>query len=139
MTGRPCDVPGADHDGTARLYPCGWRCTAHAPQARTTPAETPPTPAAAPTRRAARPAEDPYRITSALLIDCGTGIEIKDGDRAGQIWWKANPRARYECVACQWRSEIVTGPIAVQTFVSHIRDTHRATCTGAPTEGAQAA
>lgn len=34
MTGRPCDVPGTGHDGPVRLYPCGWRCTTHAPRTR---------------------------------------------------------------------------------------------------------
>ena len=39
MTRRPepvCDVPQPDHTGPARLYPCGWRCTTHAPKPRTT-------------------------------------------------------------------------------------------------------
>jgi len=37
MTARPrvvCDIPGA-HSGPVRLYPCGPRCTTHAPQPRT--------------------------------------------------------------------------------------------------------
>lgn len=35
MTGRPCDVPTGPHTGLSRLYPCGWRCTSHAPKPRT--------------------------------------------------------------------------------------------------------
>ena len=34
MTGRPCEVPVPDHVGPPRLYPCGWRCTTHAPRIR---------------------------------------------------------------------------------------------------------
>ncbi|MEU4947676.1 hypothetical protein [Streptomyces lavendulae] len=137
MTGRPCDIPNADHDGTARLYPSGWRCISHAPQARTTgPAAS--TSTAPPVRHPARPVVE-LRATGALRIDCGQGIEIKDGDRAGQIWWKTQPRARYECVACHWESETVTGPEAVKGFTARIRTSHRATCPGAPAQGAQAA
>ncbi|MHC3392059.1 hypothetical protein ACLQ2E_21730 [Streptomyces lavendulocolor] len=40
MTGRPtarpvpvCDVPQPDHTGRVRPYPCGHRCSAHAPWA----------------------------------------------------------------------------------------------------------
>lgn len=135
MTGRPCDVPSGVHDGRVRLYPCGWRCTPHAPQAR---ANVPPTAAPAEARRTP-PAPTVWQITAALRIDCGQGIEIKEGDRAGQIWWKTPPRARYECVACRWESAVVAGPLAVQNFTSTIRDTHRIACTGAITEGAQAA
>lgn len=29
-----CDVPSPDHTGPVRLYPCGWRCTTHAPRPR---------------------------------------------------------------------------------------------------------
>lgn len=80
------------------------------------------------------------RVTGALFVDCGEGREIRHGDRAGQIRWTRQPRARYECVACGYRSETVTGPDAVKAFVSHIRTTHQATCTAAAhTEGAQAA
>lgn len=35
---QPCDVPVPDRaPGNARLYPCGWRCTTHAPRSRVTP------------------------------------------------------------------------------------------------------
>ncbi|MFE9845823.1 hypothetical protein [Streptomyces goshikiensis] len=136
MTGRPCDVPGDVHDGQPRLYPCGWRCTSHAPQTR--PALTPTTSAPAATRRQT-PQPTRWQVIRALFIDCGQGIEIKTGDRAGQIWWKTPPRARHECLDCGWQSETVTGPAKVKAFISHIRDTHQATCTGAVTEGARAA
>ncbi|MFB6809451.1 hypothetical protein [Streptomyces sp. NPDC056387] len=140
MSGQPCDIPAPDHDGTARLYACGWRCTSHAPQIRPVTA-TAAAPTAAPARRRiVRTAPCSRQVTAALRIDCGTGIEIKDGDRAGQIWWKTEPRARYECVACQWRSEIVTGAAAVQRFTDHIRTTHQAVCPAAATQqGAHAA
>lgn len=78
------------------------------------------------------------RVISALRVDCGDGREITRGPRAGQIRWTRQPRARFECVACNWRSETVTGPEAVKTFVSHIRTTHQAVCTATP-EGATAA
>lgn len=139
MSGRPCDIPSNAHDGTARLYPCGWRCTSHAPQARPVTAAAA-SPAAGPARSRIKPTPAYSRqVTAALRVDCGAGIEIKDGDRAGQIWWKTQPRARYECVACGWQSAIVTGPLAVKNFTSSIRTTHQAACTGATTEGAQAA
>jgi hypothetical protein len=135
MTGGLCDVPGGSHDGTDRFYPCGWRCTTHAPQARPT---TTPTTTTSPTpRRQTRPQERP-RITAALRIDAGEGFAAKDAP-PGEFTWKTPPRARYECVACNWRSEIVTGAIAVRTFLNHIRATHTAACPAASTEGAHAA
>ncbi|MEU9865517.1 hypothetical protein AB0D99_32075 [Streptomyces sp. NPDC047971] len=79
------------------------------------------------------------RVTAALFIDCGEGREIRHGDRAGQIRYTRQPRARYECAACNYRSETVTGPDAVKAFVAHIRATHQAVCPAATTEGARAA
>ncbi len=79
------------------------------------------------------------RVTAALFVDCGEGREIRHGERAGQIRWTRQPRARFECLACGYRSEVVTGPDAVRTFVAHIRTTHQAVCPAATTEGAQAA
>lgn len=79
------------------------------------------------------------QVVSVLFVDCGEGYEIKHGDRAGQIRWTLQPRARFECVACNWASEVVTGPTAVRKFIDHIHDTHQAVCTAATTEGAQAA
>lgn len=138
MTGRPCDIPGDDHDGQARLYPCGWRCTTHAPQTRTTPVAEPA--AIAAVQRMARkdPAEESRRVIGALRIDLGEGHALKDKG-PGEFWWKTKPRARYECLACRWESETVTGPEAVKAFAAHIRTTHKAACPGAVTEGAQAA
>ncbi|MFD5509156.1 hypothetical protein ACFWIB_15445 [Streptomyces sp. NPDC127051] len=140
MTGQPCDIPGASHDGAARLYPGGWLCTAHAPKGR--PVVVPAAAAASsPARHRTLPTAPCSRqVTAALRIDFGTGFEIKDGDRAGQIWWKTDPHARYECVACQWRSDNVTGAAAVQNFTDHIRTTHQAVCPAAATQqGAHAA
>lgn len=37
-TAKPCSTPGDDHEGDARLYPCGWRCNGHAPGPAITPA-----------------------------------------------------------------------------------------------------
>lgn len=138
MTARLCDIPAPDHDGTARLYPCGWRCTSHAPQARTTaPAEPATTrPVSLATRR--NRTTTVLQVTAALRIDCGEGFANKEAG-PGEFSWKTHPRARYECVACGWTSETVTGAIAVRTFLNHIRATHKATCTKATTEGAQAA
>lgn len=76
----------------------------------------------------------PQCITGALFVDCGEGREIRHGDRAGEIRWTRQPRARFECLTCGWRSETVTGPSSVKTFVSHIRTTHQATCPAATTE-----
>ncbi|MFC8491823.1 hypothetical protein ACFUJU_13670 [Streptomyces sp. NPDC057235] len=70
-------------------------------------------------------------VVAALFVDLGEGREIRHGDRAGQIRWTRPPRARFECVACQWASETVTGPEAVKTFIAHIRTTHQAVCTAA--------
>ncbi|MFJ4926889.1 hypothetical protein [Streptomyces sp. NPDC088736] len=30
---QPCDSPNGEHTGRSRLYPCGWRCSNHAPWA----------------------------------------------------------------------------------------------------------
>lgn len=139
MTGRPCDVPAGGHDGPARLFPGGWLCRAHAPRPRTT-AAAPTAPAAPARRRPAPAAPGPRRVTSALFVDGGEGREIKHGDRAGQIRWTTKPCARFECLACGYASETVTGAATVKAFTSHIRTTHKAVCPAAAhTEGAHAA
>ncbi|MEU9000497.1 hypothetical protein [Streptomyces sp. NPDC048551] len=137
MSGRPCDIPGPSHDGTARLYPCGWRCTSHAPQARTT-TPTGTAPATVTRLRARTTRREPLRVVAVLLIDSGEGYATKDAG-PGEFTWKTHPRARYECVACAWRSETVTGSVAVLNFLNHIRATHKAVCKAAATEGARAA
>lgn len=38
------------------------------------------------------------------------------------------PRARYECVPCNYRSDIVTGAAAVAAFTATARDTHSTVC-----------
>ncbi|THA82765.1 hypothetical protein [Streptomyces sp. A0592] len=139
MTGGLCDVPGGSHDGQPRPYPCGWRCTTHAPQARPT---TTPTTTISPAVAAAAQRQThsgPRQVTSALFVDCGDGRETKHGDRAGQIRYTGQPRARYECLACGWQSETITGPTAIRRFLDHIRAAHKAACPAAPSEGAQAA
>ncbi|MEU2730071.1 hypothetical protein ABZ650_20380 [Streptomyces griseoviridis] len=68
------------------------------------------------------------RVSDALFIDCGTGYEHKTGDRAGQITYTRQPRARYECVRCGYASPVVTGPDDVKRFVATARTSHRATC-----------
>jgi len=68
------------------------------------------------------------RVVDALFIDCGEGFEIKNGDRAGQIKYTRQPRARFECVPCGYASETVTGPDAVKRFVATARTNHRAIC-----------
>ncbi len=138
MTGGLCDVPGDSHDGSPRLYPCGWRCTAHAPQARPT---TAPTTVISPAVAAAAQRQTrsgTRQVTAALRIDAGEGFAIKDAPPS-EFSWKTPPRARYECVACNWRSEVVTGAEAVRRFLDHIRATHKAACPASNTEGAQAA
>lgn len=35
---KPCSVPGDDHEGPVRLFPCGLRCARHAPGPAITPA-----------------------------------------------------------------------------------------------------
>lgn len=47
---KTCDTPNGAHHGRDRLYPCGWRCSAHAPWAlagRPEPEPGPGTPAGA--------------------------------------------------------------------------------------------
>jgi hypothetical protein len=81
-------------------------------------------------------------VADALFIDCGDGYEIKQGDNAGEIKYRRPPRARFECVRCEYASEIVTGPEAVKQFVATARTDHRAICPALRTtnqQGAQAA
>lgn len=68
------------------------------------------------------------RVLDALFVDLGEGREIKHGDRAGQITYTRQPRARFECVRCGYASEIVTGAAAVRDFVANEPADHRAVC-----------
>lgn len=77
------------------------------------------------------------RIAGALFIDMGEGHAIRSGDRAGQITYKQQPRARYECLTCRTVEGPVEGPVAVARFVAEIRTTHAARC-GATSLGAAA-
>jgi hypothetical protein len=70
----------------------------------------------------------PARVIDALYVDLGEGREIRHGDRAGQIRWTRQPRARFECLRCHTTEGPVTGPHAVREFVARIRADHRATC-----------
>ncbi|MGW1219499.1 hypothetical protein ACWD6O_34515 [Streptomyces californicus] len=55
-------------------------------------------------------------IVGALFVDFG------DRDRGRP------PRARYECVPCNYRSDIVTGAAAVAAFTATASDAHRSVC-----------
>lgn len=68
------------------------------------------------------------RVNDALFVDLGEGYEIKDGDRAGQIRWTRQPRARFECVRCGYASPTVTGAPKVRDFVTNEPRDHRAVC-----------
>lgn len=70
------------------------------------------------------------RIVGGLFIDMGQ--QLKSGR------WTRPPRARYECIPCQYVSPEVTGAEAVIRFVATIRADHYASSHTA-TEGAQAA
>ncbi|MDJ0460636.1 hypothetical protein [Streptomyces sp. H27-C3] len=76
-------------------------------------------------------------LTAALFIDCGDAYEIRDGDRAGRIVRKTQPRARYECLLCRTREGPVTGADRVREFVARIRTDHPTYCTA--NQGAHAA
>lgn len=70
------------------------------------------------------------RVVGGLFIDFGQ--QLKNGT------WARPPRARYECLPCQYSSPVVTGAEAVARFVATIRaDHHQSRHT--TTEGAQAA
>ncbi|MFJ3834492.1 hypothetical protein ACIPY6_03125 [Streptomyces sp. NPDC090054] len=117
MTGRPCDVPGDQHDGNARLYPCGWRCTSHAPQART----TSPAPDAQPVAKpvpASRKTRARQAFTASGLLVIDMGQQLKNGT------WFRKPTARYECWTCNYTSDIVTGAHAVLQFIGAARSDH---------------
>ncbi|WP_326592787.1 hypothetical protein [Streptomyces brevispora] len=66
--------------------------------------------ASTPGRRA--PAQ--RHVVAALFVDFG------DRDR--------EPRARYECVPCAYRSHVVTGAAAVAAFVETAAEAHRIVC-----------
>nr|WSX48861.1 hypothetical protein OG409_07825 [Streptomyces sp. NBC_00974] len=72
----------------------------------------------------------PAQVTGALFIDMGQ--QLKNGT------WKRPPRARYECLTCEYTSPTVTGAAEVQRFVASIRAAHYAS-RHTTTEGAQAA
>ncbi|MFD1832437.1 hypothetical protein ACFSJS_22720 [Streptomyces desertarenae] len=67
-------------------------------------------------------------ITGALFVDMGEGHAIRSGDRAGQITYKRQPRARYECLTCRATEGPVEGPAAVARFVAEVRAVHAARC-----------
>ena len=64
----------------------------------------------------------------ALFVDLGEGREIKHGNSAGQITWKRQPRAKYECLLCRTTEGPVTGVLEVRAFVATIRADHRTRC-----------
>jgi hypothetical protein len=67
-------------------------------------------------------------VADALFVDLGEGREIKQGDRAGQITYTRQPRARFECVRCGYASPTVTGAPQVRDFVANEPRDHRAVC-----------
>jgi hypothetical protein len=75
-------------------------------------------------------------LDAALTVDCGEGFEIKHGERAGQIKYTRQPRAKYECLLCRTVEGPVTGPEAVKRFASTIRTAH---ICNAPARSQQAA
>ena len=68
------------------------------------------------------------QVADALFVDLGEGFEIKHGDRAGQIKYTRQPRARFECIRCEYASETVTGPEPVTRFVATARTSPQAIC-----------
>lgn len=143
---QPCGYVSDTHDGLTRYYACGWRCATHALQShRQVPAEErpDPVPPATPIRKAIKPAEGgglDLHVRDVLFVDLGEGYEIKKaGPRRGQIWWKQDPRARYECLPCQYASPVVRGADQVRAFVATIRTDHRAICPGRPAHTQQGA
>lgn len=68
------------------------------------------------------------RVNDALFVDFGDGYEIRDGTHAGQIRYRRQPRARFECVRCGYASPVVTGPVDVREFVANEPNDHRAIC-----------
>lgn len=70
------------------------------------------------------------RIVGGLFIDMGQ--QLKNGT------WARTPRARYECIPCQYVSPEVTGAEAVARFVATIRADHYASYHHT-SQGAQAA
>lgn len=63
-------------------------------------------------------------LDSALTVDLGEGFEIKQGERAGQIKYTRQPRAKYECLRCNTLEGPVTGPEAVKRFTATIQAAH---------------
>ncbi len=63
-----------------------------------------------------RPAQAQH-VVAALFVDFG---DVRDDRRP--------PRARYECVRCNYRSEIVTGAAAVAAFTATAASAHRSVC-----------
>lgn len=69
------------------------------------------------------------QVNDALFVDCGDGYEVKQGSSdAGEIKYRRPPRARFECVRCEYASEVVTGATAVKRFVATAATDHRAVC-----------
>ncbi|MFD9757987.1 hypothetical protein [[Kitasatospora] papulosa] len=60
------------------------------------------------------------RVDAALFVDFGNDRGPEETHRP--------PRARYECVPCNYRSEIVTGAAAVAAFTATAAAAHRAVC-----------
>ncbi len=74
--------------------------------------------AGAPATNADRPTSTRRYVAAALFVDFGN-------DRGEN---QRPPRARYECVRCTYRSEIVTGAAAVAAFTATAASAHRSVC-----------
>jgi hypothetical protein len=157
MTARepqPCDGKTGEHEGRVRLYPCGYRCSAHAPWAEKgldepQPASGPlpgawttPSPisdsrvhdarAIASGKRRSNPAA--YRAAQAAVGQRPEpGMRLDPGQPDGRGGWIRIPTADYVCPACQ-ETESASGD-QVAHFAKHVETDHAGRCT-ASREGA---
>lgn len=148
---QPCDIPAGEHEGRIRLYPCGYRCSAHAPWAekgQPEPQPGPGMPAGAWTTPS--PISD-SRVHDARAIATGKrrssphvfraaqaavghrpepGIRLDPGKRDGRGGWIRIPTADYICPTCH-QTESASGD-QVAHFAAHIETEHRDRCTANP-------
>lgn len=67
------------------------------------------------------------------------GLFMDFGQQLKNLTWARPPRARYECLPCQYVSPVVTGAEAVQRFAATARADHYASHHHTTSQGAQAA
>jgi hypothetical protein len=154
---RPCDVPWLPHGLLrARLYPAGWRCNRHTPNAIRglpeapsglgLPADLPLSPisdsrvhdARAIASGKQRSSPQAYRAAQAAVghrPDPATDLRVDLGQRdAKNHRWIRYPTADYICPACH-ETESASGD-QVAHFAAHIETEHQQRCTANP-QGAQ--